>query len=120
MLDATTCGKLARQLDEARRLRCEIEPLSKTFTELDLDDAYRIGASESACASHAERSSPGTKWASPRRPKREQMGLAQSVYGGLTDAMRSLTVRSSRSRGRSSPLDRPGGSSRVARLSAIR
>ena len=44
MLDAATCGKLARQLDEARRLRCEIEPLSKTFTELDLDDAYRIGA----------------------------------------------------------------------------
>ena len=42
MLDATTCGKLARQLDEARRLRGEIEPLSKTFTKLDLDDAYRI------------------------------------------------------------------------------
>jgi len=42
MLDVATCGKLARQLDEARRLRREIEPLSKTITELDLDDAYRI------------------------------------------------------------------------------
>ena len=31
MLDEATCAKLARQLDDARRARREIEPLHKTF-----------------------------------------------------------------------------------------
>src|SRR2546430_32354 len=42
MLDEQTCAKLARQLDEARRARREIEPLRKTFGDFDLEDAYRI------------------------------------------------------------------------------
>src|SRR5713101_6561985 len=88
MLDAATCGKLARQLDEARRLRREIEPLSKTFTELDLDDAYRIQRMGIGLRVARGEVIAGYKMGLTSKAKREQMGLAQSVYGVLTDAMR--------------------------------
>jgi len=88
MLDAATCGKLARQLDEARRLRREIEPLSKTFTELDLDDAYRIQRVGIGLRVARGEVIAGYKMGLTSKAKREQMGLAQSVYGVLTDAMR--------------------------------
>src|SRR5216683_3630605 len=88
MLDAATCGKLARQLDEARRLRRENEPLSKTFTELDLDDAYRIQRVGISLRVARGEVIAGYKMGLTSKAKREQMGLAQSVYGVLTDAMR--------------------------------
>jgi len=88
MLDAATCGRLARQLDEARLLRREIEPLSKTFAELDLDDAYRIQQAGIGLRIARGEVIAGYKMGLTSKAKREQMGLAQSVYGVLTDAMR--------------------------------
>jgi 2-oxo-3-hexenedioate decarboxylase len=88
MIDASTCGRLARQLDEARRLRREIEPLSKTFAELDLDDAYRIQRVGIGLRVARGEVIAGYKMGLTSKAKREQMGLAQSVYGILTDAMR--------------------------------
>ena len=88
MLDAPTCGKLARQLDEARRLRREIEPLGKTFVELDLADAYRIQRAGIDLRVARGEVIAGYKMGLTSKAKREQMGLAQSVYGVLTGAMR--------------------------------
>ena len=88
MLDDATCGKLARQLDEARRGRREIEPLGKTFAELDLDDGYRIQRAGIGLRVARGEVIAGYKMGLTSKAKREQMGLAQSVYGVLTDAMR--------------------------------
>src|SRR5437899_12981778 len=88
MLDAATCGKLACQLDEARRLRREIEPLSKTFTELDLDDAYRIQRVGIGLRVARGEVIAGYKMGLTSKAKREQMRLAQYLYGVLTDATR--------------------------------
>jgi 2-keto-4-pentenoate hydratase len=88
MLDAAICGKLARQLDEARRLRREIEPLSKTITELDLDDAYRIRRVGIGLRVARGEAIAAYKMGLTSKAKREQMGLAQSVYGVLMDEMR--------------------------------
>jgi 2-oxo-3-hexenedioate decarboxylase len=88
MLDEATCGKLAHQLDEARRLRREIEPLSKTFAELDLEDGYRIQQAGIGLRVARGEALVGYKMGLTSKAKREQMGLSQSVYGVLTDAMR--------------------------------
>jgi 2-oxo-3-hexenedioate decarboxylase len=88
MLDEATCAKLARQLDDARRGRREIEPLHKTFGEFDLEDAYRIQRAGIGLRVQRGEAIAGYKMGLTSKAKREQMNLAMPIYGVLTDAMR--------------------------------
>jgi 2-oxo-3-hexenedioate decarboxylase len=88
MLDEATCAKLARQLDDARRARREIEPLHKTFGEFDLEDAYRIQRAGIGLRVQRSEAVAGYKMGLTSKAKREQMNLAMPIYGVLTDAMR--------------------------------
>jgi len=88
MLDEQTCAKLARQLDEARRARREIEPLRKSFGEFDLEDAYRIQRAGIGLRVARGEVVAGYKMGLTSKAKREQMDLKEPIYGVLTDAMR--------------------------------
>ena len=88
MLDEQTCMKLARQLDEARRSRREIEPLCKTFGEFDLEDGYRIQRAGIGLRVGRGEFVAGYKMGLTSKAKREQMNLPAPIYGVLTDAMR--------------------------------
>ena|SRR5438094_3516689 len=88
MLDEATCAKLARQLDDARRGRREIEPLHKTFGEFDLEDGYRIQRAGIGVRVARGEAVAGYKMGLTSKAKREQMNLAMPIYGTLTDAMR--------------------------------
>jgi 2-oxo-3-hexenedioate decarboxylase len=88
MLDEAMSLKLARQLDQARRERREIEPLCKTFGEFDLEDAYRIQRAGIGLRVARGEAVSGYKMGLTSKAKREQMSLAMPIYGVLTDAMR--------------------------------
>src|SRR5919201_5188691 len=88
MLDEATCARLARQLDDARRARREIEPLHKTYGPFELEDAYRIQRAGIGLRVQRGEAIAGYKMGLTSKAKREQMNLAMPIYGVLTDAMR--------------------------------
>jgi 2-oxo-3-hexenedioate decarboxylase len=88
MLDEATCVKLARQLDDARHARREVEPLLQSFGPFDMEDAYRIQRAGIGLRVAQGEAVAGYKMGLTSQAKRDQMNLLMPVYGVLTDAMR--------------------------------
>ncbi len=79
---------LARELDEALRMRREIPSLTRTHGPFTLADAYRV--QERGIAARLRRGEEiiGYKMGLTSAAKRKQMSLDLPIYGVLTDFMR--------------------------------
>jgi 2-oxo-3-hexenedioate decarboxylase len=85
-MSAASLAKLATQLDDAARLRVEIDPLTpqRPFT---LEEAYDIQR-KAIGLRHARGEKPiGLKLGFTSRAKMVQMGVDSLIWGRLTDAM---------------------------------
>ncbi len=74
-------------LNQARKSSSEIEPLTKSFTDFSLADAYRIQADGINRRLGDSEKTIGYKMGLTSKAKMEQMGLDKPIYGVLTDKM---------------------------------
>ena len=88
MIAEEAVRKLAAQLDEALLGRAEVEPLTKTFGALSLDDAYAVQRRGLSLRLARGERVVGFKMGLTSEAKRSQMNLGQPICGPLTDAMR--------------------------------
>lgn len=86
----TDLDKLALTLDEALLSRKEIPPLTKTYGDLTLEQAYEVQRAGIALRLKRGERIVGFKMGLTSEAKRQQMSLTLPIYGVLTDAMRSV------------------------------
>ena len=87
MLAQADVQKLALQLDEARLARREVEPLTKSFGPLTLEDGYAIQRAGLELRLARGERLIGCKMGFTSLAKRQQMNLGDPIYGWLTDGM---------------------------------
>ncbi|WP_141324899.1 2-keto-4-pentenoate hydratase [Myxococcus sp. AB025B] len=81
-------AELARRLDDARRERREVPPLTNELPALSVPDAYAIQEEGLKLRLAAGERLVGLKMGLTSEAKRRQMNLDSPVYGVLTDKMR--------------------------------
>ncbi|WP_432087928.1 2-keto-4-pentenoate hydratase [Streptomyces sp. bgisy095] len=97
-------GEAARLLREAERRTAPVEPLSTTWPDLDLADAYAVQRDNVARRLAAGSTVIGHKVGLPPAPTRERLGVGEPDFGHLLDEM----------------VHRDGGTVRAARYCAPR
>ncbi|MCP3165021.1 2-keto-4-pentenoate hydratase [Myxococcus qinghaiensis] len=81
-------SELARRLDDARRERRELPPLTNELPQLTLPEAYAVQEAGLQLRLAAGERVVGLKMGLTSEAKRRQMNLDSPVYGVLTDRMR--------------------------------
>lgn len=79
--------EFSKVLYQARRSSTEVEPLTKTFTDFSMKDAYRIQAHGIEMRRKDHENLIGYKMGLTSKAKMEQMGLHQPIFGVLTEQM---------------------------------
>ncbi len=79
--------EFSKVLYTARQSSSEVEPLTKTFNDFSLTDAYRIQAHGIQQRLQNREKLIGYKMGLTSKAKMEQMGLHQPIFGVLTDQM---------------------------------
>jgi 2-oxo-3-hexenedioate decarboxylase len=80
--------ELSQTLHQARKTVKEIEPLTKSFRDFSLEDAYVIQAQGIELRKNDGEFVVGYKMGFTSKAKMEQMGLHQPIFGVLTDKMK--------------------------------
>lgn len=86
-LTAEQVAEFSHVLYKARREALEVEPLTKSFTDFSLDQAYRIQAHGIQKRLADREKIIGYKMGLTSKAKMEQMGLHKPIFGVLTDQM---------------------------------
>jgi 2-oxo-3-hexenedioate decarboxylase len=84
----TNLSELAAGLDEAARTATAVPQLTDTYPNLSVADAYAIQALSVARRWARGERRVGYKMGLTSRAKMQQMGVAEIIWGRLTDAMR--------------------------------
>ncbi len=79
--------EFSKVLYKARQSSSEVEPLTKTYTDFSMADAYRIQADGIQKRLQDHEKMIGYKMGLTSKAKMEQMGLHQPIFGALTDRM---------------------------------
>jgi 2-oxo-3-hexenedioate decarboxylase len=87
-LTSSQIVELSQTLHQARKTVKEIEPLTKTFQDFTLDEAYKIQTQGIELRKKDHETVVGYKMGFTSKAKMEQMGLHQPIFGVLTDKMK--------------------------------
>ena len=87
LLSTSQIVELSQTLHQARATAQEIEPLTKTFHDFDLSDAYKIQSEGIELRLKEGEKVIGYKMGFTSKAKMEQMGLHQPIFGVLTNKM---------------------------------
>lgn len=89
-LTAHQVSELSQVLYSARLKAQEVEPLTKTYMDFSLEEAYRIQADGIQKRLSDQEKIIGYKMGLTSKAKMEQMGLHKPIFGVLTDQMQIL------------------------------
>lgn len=87
LLSNSQIVELSQTLHQARAKAQEIEPLTKTYQDFDLAEAYKIQSDGIELRLKEGEKVIGYKMGFTSKAKMEQMGLHQPIFGVLTDKM---------------------------------